>query len=184
MASEFAIRYAVHCVRQGGIIAYPTETVYGLGCDPLCARAVDEINSLKGRDAGKGLILIASRLQQLDSLIDVSDRNQRAAIVGEHEATSWIVPAQDTAPEWITGRHHTIAIRVSSHPLVMRLCDQLGHALVSTSANPAGKKPALTALQLHRYFDGLVDSMLVSNHNCSGKPSQIRELKSRQLLRN
>jgi len=184
MASEFAIRYAVHCVRQGGIIAYPTETVYGLGCDPLCARAVDEINSLKGRDAGKGLILIASRLQQLDSLIDVSDRNQRAAIVGEHEATSWIVPAQDTAPEWITGRHHTIAIRVSPHPLVIRLCDQLGHALVSTSANPAGKKPALTALQLHSYFDGLVDSMLVSNHNSSGKASQIRELKSRQLLRN
>lgn len=183
MASEFAIRYAAHCVRQGGVIAYPTETVYGLGCDPLCARAVDKINSLKGRDTGKGLILIASRLQQLDSLIDVSGRNHRAAIVGEHEATSWIVPAKDTAPEWITGRHHTIAIRVSSHPLVMRLCDQLGHALVSTSANPAGKKPALTALQLHRYFEGLVDSMLVSNHNCSGKASKIRELKSRKLLR-
>jgi len=183
MASEFAIRYAVHCVRQGGIIAYPTETVYGLGCDPLCAEAVNEINSLKGRDPGKGLIIIASRLAQLDSLIDVSGRNQRAAIVGEHEATSWIVPAKDTAPEWITAGHHTIAIRVSSHPLVMRLCDQLGHALVSTSANPAGQKPALNALQLHRYFDGLIDSMLVSNHNCSGKPSHIRELKSRQLLR-
>ena len=183
MATEFAIRFAAHCIRQCGIIAYPTETVYGLGCDPLCAEAVNEINSLKGRDAGKGLILVASRLQQLDTLIDVSDRNERAAIVGEHEPTSWIVSAKDTAPEWITGRHHTIAIRISSHPLLMRLCDQLGHALVSTSANPAGKKPALNALQLHRYFDGLVDSMLISNHNCSGKPSKIRHLKSRQLLR-
>ena len=65
----------------------------------------------------------------------------------------------------------------------MRLCDLLGHALVSTSANPAGKKPALNALQLHRYFDGQVDSMLVSNHNCSGIPSKIRDLKSRKLLR-
>ena len=183
MATEFAIRFAAHCIRQCGIIAYPTETVYGLGCDPLCAEAVNEINSLKGRDAGKGLILVASRLQQLDTLIDVSGRNERAAIVGEHEPTSWIVSAKDTAPEWITGRHHTIAIRISSHPLLMRLCDQLGHALVSTSANPAGKKPALNALQLHRYFDGLVDSMLISNHNCSGKPSKIRHLKSRQLLR-
>ncbi len=183
MATEFAIRFAAHCIRQCGIIAYPTETVYGLGCDPLCAEAVNEINSLKGRDAGKGLILVASRLQQLDTLIDVSGRNERAAIVGEHEPTSWIVSAKDTAPEWITGRHHTIAIRISSHPLLMRLCDQLGHALVSTSANPAGKKPALNSLQLHRYFDGLVDSMLISNHNCSGKPSKIRHLKSRQLLR-
>ncbi len=126
---------------------------------------------------------MASRLQQLDTLIDVSDRNQRAAIVGEREPTSWVVPARSTAPEWIRGRHQTLAIRITTHPLVMRLCDLLGHALVSTSANPAGKKPALNALQLHRYFDGQVDSMLVSNHNCSGNPSKIRDLKSRKLLR-
>ncbi len=184
MATEFAIRFAVHCVRRGGIIAYPTETVYGLGCDPLCANAVNEINILKGRGAGKGLILLGSRLQQLDALIDVSDRNERAAIVGEHEATSWIVPAKHTAPDWITQGRCTIAIRITTHPLVMRLCDKLGHALVSTSANPAGMPPALNSLQLHHYFDGLVDSMLISNHNCSGKPSKIRQLKSRQLLRN
>jgi L-threonylcarbamoyladenylate synthase len=184
MATEFAIRFAVHCVRRGGIIAYPTETVYGLGCDPLCAEAVTGINTLKNRKAGKGLILLASRLQQLDAFIDVSDRNERAVIVGEPEPTSWIVPAKSTAPGWITGGEDTIAIRVTTHPMVMRLCDQLGHALVSTSANPAGKKPALNALQLHRYFDGLVDSMLISNHNCTGKPSKIRHLKSRQLLRN
>jgi len=184
MATEFAIRFAAHCVRQGGIIAYPTETVYGLGCDPLCAEAVNEINILKGREAGKGLILLGSRLQQLDALIDVSDRNERAAIVGEHEPTSWIVPAKYTAPDWITQGRYTIAIRITTHPLVMRLCDKLGHALVSTSANPAGMPPALNSLQLHRYFDGLVDSMLISNHNCSGKPSKIRHLKSRQLLRN
>jgi L-threonylcarbamoyladenylate synthase len=183
MATDFALRHAVHYVRQGGVIAYPTETVYGLGCDPLCARAVNRINALKGRDAGKGLIVIASRLHQLDTLIDVPDRNDRADIVGEHVPTSWIVPAKSSAPGWITGRHNTIAIRITSHPLVMRLCDQLDHALVSTSANPAGKKPALNALQLHRYFNGMVDSMLVSNHNCSGRPSKIRDLKSRRLLR-
>ena len=184
MPSEFAIRYAAHCIRQGGVIAYPTETVYGLGCDPLCFNAVDAINDLKGRDARKGLILLASRLQQLDALIDVNDRNQRAALMAEDEPTSWVVPAKDTTPGWITGGRDTVAIRITTHPVVMHLCDHLGHALVSTSANPAGKKPALNALQLHRYFDGLVDAMLVSTHNCSGKPSKIRDLKSRQLLRN
>ncbi len=183
MASEFAIRYAAHCVRQGGVIGYPTETVYGLGCDPLRADAVAAVNRLKGRDARKGLILLASRLQQLDDLIDVSDRGQRAVITGESEPTSWIVPARDTAPDWITGGRNTLAIRVTSHPVVARLCDHLGHALVSTSANPAGKKPALNALQLHRYFDGQVDAMLVSTHNCSGRPSRIRDLESGQLLR-
>ncbi|UCB56012.1 MAG: L-threonylcarbamoyladenylate synthase [Thiotrichales bacterium] len=183
MASEFAVRYAIHCVRRGGVIAYPTETVYGLGCDPMCSDAVNVINHLKGRDARKGLILLASGLEQLDELIDVSDRNQRATIVGEPEPTSWIVPAKDNAPPWITGGRNTIAIRITTHPLVIRLCDQLGHALVSTSANPAGRKPALNPLQLHRYFDGLVDAMLVSNHNCSGRASKIRDLASRQLLR-
>lgn len=183
MASEFVVRYAAHCVRQGGVIAYPTETVYGLGCDPLCSDAVATINRLKGRDARKGLILLASRLQQLDTLIDVSDRNKRAAITAEAEPTSWIVPAKDTAPPWITGGRATIAIRVTTHPVVMRLCDRLGHALVSTSANPAGRKPAMNPLQLHRYFDGQVDAMVVSTDNCSGRPSKIRDLKSGKLLR-
>ena len=183
MASQFAVRYAAHCVHHGGVIAYPTETVYGLGCDPLCFDAVNTINRLKGRAARKGLILLASRLQQLDQLIDVSDRKQRAAITAENEPTSWIVPAKATAPDWITGGRNTLAVRISTHPVVIQLCDLLGHALVSTSANPAGKKPALNALQLHRYFDGRVDAMLVSTHNCSGRPSKIRDLRTRQLLR-
>lgn len=183
MATDFAVRYAIHCVRQGGVIAYPTETVYGLGCDPLCSIAVAAINDLKGRDASKGLILLASRLQQLDSLIDVPERDDRATITGENQPTSWIVPAKSSAPSWLRGRHQTLAIRITTHPLVIRMCDQLGHALVSTSANPAGKKPALNALQLHRYFDRQLDAMLISNHNCSGRPSTIRHLKSGQLLR-
>ena len=183
MASAFAIRHAVHCVRRGGIIAYPTETVYGLGCDPLCAGAVARINRLKGRDARKGLILLASRLEQLDALIDVNDRSQRAAIVSTRDPTSWVVPAKAAAPPWITGGRNTLAIRISTHPVVMQLCDTLGHALVSTSANPAGRKPALDALQLHRYFESVVDAILVSHHNCSGRPSTIRNLQSGQLLR-
>ncbi|MGB5276476.1 MAG: L-threonylcarbamoyladenylate synthase [Gammaproteobacteria bacterium] len=183
MTTDFAIRYAAHCVRRGGIIAYPTETVYGLGCDPLNVTAVNAVNALKGRDSSKGLILLASQLQQLDALIEVADPDDRAAIVGEQQPTSWIVPVKDTTPRWISGRYQTLAIRVSTHPLVIQLCNLLGHALVSTSANPAGKKPALNPLQLHRYFEGQLDAMLISHHNCSGRPSRIRDLKSRHVLR-
>lgn len=183
MSTEFALRHAIHCIRNGGIIVYPTDTVYGIGCDPLRADAVDQINAIKGRDAGKGLILIASRIEQLDKLIDVPDQNDRATLVGEAEPTSWVVPASIDAPGWITGDHHSIAVRISSQPEVVRLCDQLGHALVSTSANPSGQKPATTALQLHRYFDARVCSFVISSHPFTGRSSKIRDLKSHRLLR-
>jgi L-threonylcarbamoyladenylate synthase len=81
------------------------------------------------------LAVCASRLQQLDALIDVPDPEERTTIVGERQPTSWIVPAKAMAPSWITGKHQAVAIRISTHPLVMELCDRLGHALVSTSAN-------------------------------------------------
>lgn len=183
MATNFAIRHAVHCIQQGGIIVYPTETIYGLGCDPLCGGAVADLHELKGRDADKGLILIASRIDQLDEIIDVSDRNDRAALVQEKVPTTWVVPAKPGTPTWITGQHDTVAVRISTHPTVRHLCDRLGHSLVSTSANPSGEKPAMNPLQLHRYFDGLVDCILVSNHTPAGRPSVIRDLKTRRLLR-
>ena len=183
MATDFAIRHAVHCIQQGGIIAYPTETIYGLGCDPLCAEAVADILLIKDRDVGKGLILIASRIEQLDEFIDVTDSNDRAAMAQQETPTTWVVPAKADAPEWITGGRDTVAVRISPHPVVIHLCDQLGHALVSTSANPSGSKPAMNALQLHRYFDGMVDSILISNHNLPGKASVIKDLRSGRLLR-
>ena len=183
MATNFAIRHAAHCIQQGGIIAYPTETIYGLGCDPLCAKAVADILLLKDRDVEKGLILIASRIEQLDDFIDVPDPDDRTLMIQQETPTTWVVPAKADTPEWITGGRDTVAARISPHPVVVQLCDQLDHALVSTSANPSGSKPAMNALQLHRYFDGLVDSMLISNHNLSGKASTIRDLRSGRMLR-
>ena len=183
MATEFALRHAIHCIHRCGVIVYPTETVYGIGCDPLCEDAVERIFNIKGREAGKGLILIASRIEQLDEFIDVPDNKDRASMVAEAEPTSWVVPARNNTPAWVTGGRDTVAVRITSQPDVAYLCDRLGHSLVSTSANLSGQKPASNALQLHRYFDGLVDSILVSEHPMTGQSSKIRDLKSRRLLR-
>lgn len=183
MASDFAIRHAAHCIRRGGVIAYPTETVYGLGCDPLCEDAVERINRIKQRPPGKGLILLAGSLEQLDDFIDLPSPQDRSRIRECTQPTSWIVPAHTNAPDWITGGGDAIAVRISDHAVVRSLCVRVGFPLVSTSANPAGRKPARCALELHRYFDGIVAAILVSTSAGSGLPSKIIRLADRSLIR-
>ncbi len=183
MATDFAIRHAVHCIQQGGIIAYPTETIYGLGCDPLCAEAVADILMIKDRDVGKGLILIASRIEQLDEFIDVTDSNDRAAMAQQETPTTWVVPAKADAPEWITGGRDTVAVRISPHPVVIHLCDQLGHALVSTSANRHGHAPALNALQVRQRLGDEVDYIVTGGTSGQRQPSEIRDAQTGDRIR-
>lgn len=183
MASEFAIRHALHQIQQGGVIAYPTETVYGLGCDPMNPEAVHYLRTLKNKSTGKGLILIASDLNQFIDFICTPDTKEQEKILQADKPTSWIVPAKAKIPGWLTGNTQTLAIRISQHAVVKKLCGQLGYPLVSTSANPGGKKPALNALQLHQYFHNKVDAILISNHNHSNQPSVLRWLHNDKIVR-
>ena len=183
MASEFAIRHAVHQIQHGGVIAYPTETVYGLGCDPMNFEAVRYLTKLKNRDISKGLILLASDLDQLENFIDVPDKKDRDKIQQTNKPTSWIVPAKAHVPGWLTGNTRTLAVRISHHPVVKRLCDRLDSPLVSTSANPSGKKPALNALQLHAYFQDKISAILISNDKQCGQPSTLKWLHDDKIVR-
>lgn len=183
MASEFAIRHALHQIKHGGVIAYPTETVYGLGCDPMNFEAVQYLSKLKNRDGSKGLILLACDLDQLEGFINVPDENDREKIQQTNKPTSWIVPAKDTVPDWLTGNTRTLAVRISNHPVVKKLCYRLDSPLVSTSANPSGKKPALNALQLHRYFQNTINAILISDDKQCGQPSTLRWLHDDKIVR-
>jgi L-threonylcarbamoyladenylate synthase len=150
--SPFRIRLATKQLRQGAVLAYPTEAVYGLGCDPLNEDAAMRLLQLKHRPVAKGLILVAANLQQLEPFLRLDK-----AIVARCSATwpgpvTWVVPVQDWVPKWLTGEHQSLAVRVSAHPCVQALCTAFGGALVSTSANPGGKTPALNALQTQIYF--------------------------------
>ena len=143
------LRLAAGWVRRGGVVAYPTEAVYGLGCDPWNGPAVRRILAMKRRPEAKGLILIAAELAQIAPFVQWLDPTRMAEVLdtwpGPH---TWLLPARSETPIWLRGQHDTLAVRVTAHPLAAALCRAAGMALVSTSANLASQAPARTALQV------------------------------------
>lgn len=182
MASDFAIRHAAHIIRRGGIIAYPTETVYGLGCDIYNPDAIEMINQIKQRPYNKQFILLAGELEQIRTLIEIN-QDQENSISNAVEPTSWVINASSNAPDWLIDENETLTIRISQNPLVKKLCRILGHAIISTSANVSGKRPARTGLDLHKIFHHKVSMILVSNHKLVRKPSKIIRLSDNHIIR-
>ena len=173
-------------LRSGGVIAYPTEGVWGLGCDPRNARAVLRLLALKQRDVAKGLILIAADEGQLREYIDLAalDAAQCAQIRASWPGpNTWIVPASSTAPRWITGSHDGIAVRVTAHPQVVALCNGFGSALVSTSANIASEPSPLSRAELDPRIVAGVDAVSPGETLGRGQPSTIRDARSGGVLR-
>ncbi len=154
--SNFKLRLAANQVWAGDVIAYPTEAVYGLGCDPLNENAVLRLLALKQRPVEKGLILIASEFRQVEPFLDYDQQILDRVLPTWPGAVTWIIPVQAWVPKWLTGAHQSLAVRVTDHPLAKALCEQLHSPLVSTSANPSNKKPARNALQVQQYFAGQV----------------------------
>ena len=152
MISHWQINYTADIVLRGGVIAYPTEGVWGLGCDPFNERATREILQLKDRPIEKGLILIASSIEQFDFLLhDLPNALLEKLQQSWPGPFTWVVPHYNRIPYWITGSHQTVALRVTNHPLVKALCDLTG-PIVSTSANPAGLPSARSRLMVEKYF--------------------------------
>lgn len=134
---------AAQLIADGGVLAYPTEGVYGIGCDPNNPAAIQKLLEIKSRDPAKGLILIAANLQQLAPWILPLDDTQLARIGDSWPGpNTWVLPAAASAPASLTGGRNTIAARVSAHPPVVALCEAAGTALISTSANRSGESPA------------------------------------------
>ena len=145
MAVSQAIRKAGRVLSQGGVIAYPTEGVFGLGCLPDDAPAVQRVLTIKQREPDKGLVLIASDQQQLNGWIDVPE-DCRLVSGGEQKPVTWIVPAADDVSPLVRGNHSGIAVRLTAHPVAKALCDVVDSPLVSTSANLSGRPHAPHAL--------------------------------------
>ncbi|WP_038052649.1 Sua5/YciO/YrdC/YwlC family protein [Thermomonas fusca] len=186
MDLQAALAPAFVALRNGGLIAYPTEGVWGLGCDPRSEAAVLRLLTLKQRDVAKGLILIASNEAQLAPFIDTALLGQaqlaevRASWPGPN---TWIVPASKDAPRWITGAHDGIAVRVTEHPLVRALCDGFGGALVSTSANIASRPSPRTREELDPRIVAGVDAVTDGETLGRAQPSTIRDARSGAVLR-
>jgi L-threonylcarbamoyladenylate synthase len=179
MLFSFSTHKAGRVVRSGGIIIYPTEGVFGLGCMPDNLQAVERILAIKQRDPSQGLILIAANLAQLRHWIDTEREIPR----DPSKPVTWVVPASAAAPPWITGRHSGIAVRIVSHPVAAAVCIAAGSALVSTSANVSGHVPAANGYVLRRQFHDLVDYIVPGRCGPSSGPSEIRDLVSNKTLR-
>ena len=141
---------AITCLTQGEVILYPTEAVYGLGCDPDNQQAVEALLAIKQRPVEKGLILIADNYGQLLKYVDDAKipMDKRADIFSSWPAAiTWVMPASKNTPKWLTGQFDTIAVRVTNHPTVKRLCQEFGKPLVSTSANLTGQETVISIEQ-------------------------------------
>lgn len=181
--TSWHIREAVRQIAAGGVIAYPTESVYGLGCDPLNGAAVLRLLDLKQRNPEQGVILIASALHHLEPLLLplTPASRKRLAHAGATPVT-WTLPCPEEVPFWLRGNHATLAVRLTRHPVARALCEYWDGPLVSTSANRHGGHPATTALAIRRIFAGSLDYIL--HGACgSGRPSAIRDGITGRLLR-
>lgn len=168
----------------GGIIAYPTEAVWGLGCDPWNAAAVRRLIGLKGRDAGLGIILVAASMEQVEPLVywPAGARGEEVR-AGWPGFVTWVMTARPGVPDLVTGGRSTVAVRVSAHPLVQGLCLAHGGSLVSTSANPHGLRPARSALAVRRYFPRGLDLVVHGPLGGAERPSPIRDAATGSYLR-
>ena len=186
MAARSTIAGAVAALSRGGVVAYPTEAVWGLGCDPRDEPATLRLLALKEREVDKGLILVAAAEAQLAAFIDMAalDAAQRASVrAGWPGPHTWIVPATPAAPRWITGAHAGIAVRVSAHPPVVELCNAFGGALVSTSANRAEQPAARDFEQLDPGIVAGVDAVLAGETGDLQRPTAIRDARTGIALR-
>ena len=180
---------AVDVLQQGDVLAYPTEAVWGLGCDPRQEHAFNKILSLKQRPIEKGVILLAENIERVAPLLAQLETNIQQQIIAswqplqaQQRATTWLLPISDAIPPWIYGKHDRVAIRVTQHALCQQLCQQFDGLIVSTSANPAGLKPAKTAQEVEHYFHqniAIFDGALGE----SPEPSRILDAVTGQVIR-
>jgi L-threonylcarbamoyladenylate synthase len=168
------------------VLAYPTEGVWGLGCDPFDEAAVLRLLALKQRSVDKGLILVAAGIAQFDGLADwgaLPPGRLDEIAAGWPGPNTWIVPATARVPRWITGTHAGVAMRASAHPVVAALCRAYGGALVSTSANPAGAPAPAARAPLVAAMGAARDGGVGGETRGRDRPSDIRDARTGALLR-
>lgn len=180
---------AAACLKSGQVLAYPTEAVWGLGCDPYNQQAFHQILRLKQRPIEKGVILLAAHISQVQHLLHDLTEDMRTKVLlswsnnrPADRATTWLLPAHEDIPDWIKGEHVKVAVRVTTHPLCVALCQAFGGFIVSTSANPAGLKPARSLQEAIHYF-GQELNYLNGDLGLSQQPSRIIDAVTGEIIR-
>lgn len=178
------IQFAARQMRLGGVVAYPTEAVWGLGCNPFDELAVSELLALKDRPVQKGLILLAANIQMFAPFIDHLNDLQRQKLKNTWPGpVTWLVPNNGLVPYWISGNFTSVALRVTDHPVAAGLSRAFGGPIVSTSCNPQGREPARDVHQVHRYFGSQLAAITTGKVGKRKNPSEIRDLLTGDIVR-
>lgn len=184
--SPHLLRQAARLLRAGGLVLLPTEGVWGISCDPLNPRAVMRLLRAKQRPMHKGLILASDRPEWLQPFIADSEWGRQALANAESDwpgPTTWVCPAAEAAPFWLTGGHPGIALRVTDHPLLAALSAAFGGPLVTTSANITGHPAALRGWQARKQLGRHADGLLAGELQRPGQPSRIQSALDNSILR-
>jgi len=182
--SPWALNRFAHAVSRGAIFGYPTDTIWGFGCHPLFASSVARILQIKNRSAGKGLILLSSRLEYCAPYVGLDNEQLQPILSTTDHPTTWLVPASGNCPVWIRGNYPTVAIRITDHPLLEFLCGRLEAPIVSTSANRSGMATVRNSVQMRKQFGDELDFIVSGFATGSNRPSEIKSLLSGTTERN
>lgn len=183
-AGQFRLRRAAERIARGGVVAYPTEAVFGLGANPDDPAAVQRILDLKRRPAHKGLILIAAEPGDLAPYLGALSDAQWSAVTATWPGpVTWLVPASPDAPLLVTGGSTEIAVRVPDHVRARQLCRSWGGALVSTSANRAGHSALRSVTAVRRAFGMRLDDILPGATGGRQNPTTIRSVTTGEVVR-
>lgn len=175
---------ATKVLSNGGVIAYPTEAVYGLGCDPFNETAVRRLLAIKQRPVGQGLILIAADWQQVSPLVENIPAERQALVQASWPGPiTWVFPASPLVPSWITGDHSSVAIRITAYSIAKQLCQRFNKPLVSTSANLSGQAAIRDTLSVKLIFENKVDYILPGRVGNLANPTEIRDALTGAIIR-
>lgn len=181
--ASISVQEAVAQLQTGKVIGYPTEAVFGLGCDPFKELAVQQLLHVKHRPVEKGVILVAASIEQIEDLVRICgeswEQNVRDSWPGP---VTWVLPVKQAIPSWVTGGRETLAVRVSGHPTVKALCEAFDGPIVSTSANPSGEKPARSYSEVKAYFGDRFDCIDAPLGELA-QPTQIWDAQTGKRLR-
>lgn len=182
--SGFRLRLALQALAEGGVIACPAEAVWGLSCDPLDPFAVEKLLELKERSPDKGLILVVGEMEQAAPFLQTLPAAlQRKVMLSWPGPNTWLLPHRDLLPAIVTGKHASVALRFTAHPVLATLCRAWGGPLVSTSANRSGSQAPRDLFQVKRYFASGLDATVPGRVNRAARPSVIRDVFTDRVLR-
>ena len=170
-------------LKSGEVIGYPTEAVYGIGCDPWNQSSVEKIAKIKGRKKRQTFLMVASSIDQLTDLIDISRLSPQVTSSWPGH-TTWLIKAKDNVPYWLQDEQtNKVGIRISNHPLVRELCNEFGKPIISTSANISGKEEIKNQQEFMRTFSSDINYLVDGDLGDYDKASMIIDMETNRKIR-